>query len=61
MTSPFAPCLLWIKRDWGEPTAGSAMSAVPRLRPRFEVQQNFVMCQKPNCHVEASFVVEFDR
>jgi hypothetical protein len=35
----------WVKRDRVEPTAGPAMSAIPRLRPSFALQQNFVMCQ----------------
>jgi len=36
---------LWVKRVRVEPRAGPAMSAIPRSRSSFVLQQNFVMCQ----------------
>jgi hypothetical protein len=45
------PCRIWVSHDGVEPTAGPAMSAIPRSRSSFVLQQNFVMCQQETCAV----------
>jgi hypothetical protein len=36
---------VWVIHDRVKPAAGQAMSAMPRLQPRFALQNNFAMCQ----------------
>jgi hypothetical protein len=39
------PWQRWVIHDRVEPTAGPAMSPIPRLRSIFAAQQHFAMCQ----------------
>jgi hypothetical protein len=41
---------LRVKRDWLEPTAGLAMSAIPRPQPIFSSASNFAMCHYRTSH-----------